>query len=76
MSRTCVPFVLALLTVTFLAGSASAQPAVIAGGLAQYWYGFKQFWGEVFGSVGGVVLVVLVVGAISLFIITRGKWRK
>jgi len=71
MSRSRFPFLLALLTVIFVLPS----PA-LASGLGTYWYGFKKFWGEVFGSVGGVVLIALVVGVISLFIITRGKWRK
>jgi uncharacterized membrane protein len=71
MSRSRFPFLLAFLTVIFVLPS-----RVLASGLGTYWYGFKKFWGEVFGSVGGVVLIALVVGVISLFIITRGKWRK
>jgi hypothetical protein len=71
MSRSRFPFLLALLTVIFVLPS-----PVLASGLGTYWYGFKKFWGEIFGSVGGVVLIALVVGVISIFIITRGKWRK
>jgi hypothetical protein len=71
MSRSRFPFLLAFLTVIFVLPS-----PVLASGLGTYWYGFKKFWGEVFGSVGGVVLIALVVGVISIFIITRGKWRK
>lgn len=41
-----------------------------------YWTGFKRFWSDYVGQANGVVLTVLVVGAISLFIITRGKWAK
>jgi hypothetical protein len=71
MSRSRFPFLLAFLTVIFVLPA----PAC-ASGLGTYWYGFKKFWGEIFGSVGGVVLIALVVGVISIFIITRGKWRK
>jgi threonine/homoserine/homoserine lactone efflux protein len=41
-----------------------------------YWHGFKKFWLQLAGQQNGVVMATLVVGAISLFIITRGKWRK
>jgi hypothetical protein len=44
--------------------------------LARFWVGFKSFWGGVFSSVGGVVGVVLLTGAVGIFIITRGKWLK
>jgi hypothetical protein len=45
----------------------------LAGG---YWYGFKQFWLSYIADTDGVVLTALLVGAIALFIITRGKWLK
>jgi hypothetical protein len=41
-----------------------------------YWIGFKRFWSEYLVQVDGVVLVVIIVGIISLIIITRGKWLK
>jgi hypothetical protein len=47
----------------------------LAGGAA-YWAGFKKYWLEVLGNPEGVVVVVLLVGVVSLFIITRGKWNK
>jgi hypothetical protein len=41
-----------------------------------YWYAFKKFWSNFLGDQNGVVMTVLIIGLISLFIITRGKWRK
>ena len=50
-----------------------APAPAFAGG---YWHGFKQFWLSFISDTDGVVLVALVVGAIALLIITRGKWQK
>lgn len=58
------------------AGCLLLAPARALAGGAAYWAGFKKYWGEVFGNPEGVVVIVLIVGAISLFIITRGKWNK
>ncbi|MSR52236.1 MAG: hypothetical protein EXS09_02975 [Gemmataceae bacterium] len=41
-----------------------------------YWEGFKRYWFGFMGNADGVVITALVVGLISLFIITRGKWAK
>ena len=41
-----------------------------------YWTGFKRFWFDYVAQADGVVLVALLVGLASLFIITRGKWLK
>lgn len=41
-----------------------------------YWTNFVKWWGNLFASQSGVVMVAVLVGAASLFIITRGKWRK
>jgi hypothetical protein len=48
------------------------RPA-FAGG---YWRAFGKFWSDFVSDVDGVVLVALLVGVVSLFIITRGKWLK
>jgi hypothetical protein len=48
------------------------RPALASG----YWRAFGKYWSEFVGDVDGVVLVAIVVGLISLFIITRGKWVK
>jgi hypothetical protein len=52
-------------------GSASTTPLV-----ASYWDGFVDHWMSAIKKQNGVILVALGVGAVSLFIITRGKWRK
>ena len=41
-----------------------------------YWEGFKQFWTGRLKRTDGVVLTAVGVGAVSLFIITRGRWKK
>jgi hypothetical protein len=43
---------------------------------ASYWDGFAEFWSGRLKRTDGVVLVALAVGAVSLFIITRAKWKK
>jgi hypothetical protein len=51
----------------------AAPTPVFANG---YWHGFVKFWSSFVTRTDGVVLVALIVGVISLFIITRGKWGK
>jgi len=41
-----------------------------------YWHGFKKFWGEFVTDTDGVVIIALLVGVVSLFIITRVKGNK
>jgi hypothetical protein len=48
--------------------------ALAAGGA--YWSGFKRFWTDFLGDQDGVIVVVIVVGLISLLIITRVKGNK
>jgi len=56
------------------AGLTLLAPApAFAGG---YWYGFKRFWTDFVADQDGVVVVALIVGAISLLIITRVKGNK
>jgi hypothetical protein len=50
-----------------------APSPVFAG---NYWTGFKRYWSAFIGQASGVVIAALIVGAISIFIITRGKWGK
>jgi hypothetical protein len=59
-----------------LAAVASALASPTPAAASQYWSGFKKFWGDYLADSNGVVTTALVVGAISLFIITRGKWAK
>jgi len=55
------------------AALSSTTPALAGSG---YWQGFKKFWSDYLSQTDGVVLTVLVIGAVSLIIITRGKWAK
>jgi hypothetical protein len=41
-----------------------------------YWVGFKKHWFGYVANTSGVVVTALLVGAVALFIITRGKWGK
>ena len=74
--RTLVSFALAAFALLLLANPvAAAEPGspVFA---ASYWDGFIEHWTGVFQKQNGVVLAALLVGAVCLFIITRGKWKK
>ena len=59
-----------------LGAVASVLSAPAPAAASTYWAGFKKFWGEYIADSNGVVTTVLIVGAIALFIITRGKWAK
>jgi hypothetical protein len=67
-------FFLALLALVMFAGPVAASSGDPLFG--NYWQGFLDFWKTTFQKQNGVVMGVLGVGAIALFIITRGKWRK
>lgn len=54
------------------AGPLFAQKSVVA----RYWDGFKDYWGSSFKNQSAITMIVLGTGAIGLFIITRGKWKK
>ena len=74
LSRCLVLVALALVVSAapaFAASSSSAAP--LFGG---YWSSFFDHWSGVFQKQNGVILAVLCLGAVSLFIITRGKWKK
>ncbi|HEY8505518.1 MAG TPA: hypothetical protein VIL46_13120 [Gemmataceae bacterium] len=53
-------------------------PAVLADttSLKAYWYGFLRYWSKSLVEQDGIILTVVVVMVVSIFIITRGKWRK
>jgi hypothetical protein len=55
---------------------ASPDAPLFAQSTGGYWYNFRKWWAELFGSQSGVVMIAMGVGAASLFIITRGKWLK
>ena len=73
MRRT--PFGLGWRPAAFLAASLMliAPAPAFAGG---YWYGFKKFWTDFLAEQDGVVVVAIIVGIISLLIITRVKGNK
>jgi hypothetical protein len=67
-------FTTAAATLLALAGPAAAADSAPA--FASYWAGFIEHWSGALEKQNGIVLAALLVGAICLFIITRGKWRK
>lgn len=79
MTRRSFPLLLlAVLTVSLSAGPVAAAETVSSSTplLAGYWQGFIEHWTGVFQKQNGIVMLTVVVGALCLFIITRGKWRK
>ncbi len=62
---------LSVLLIQFLLAAPAPASAV-----GRMWGGFRGYWNNVFASVGGVVGTALVVGALGIFIITRGRWIK
>jgi hypothetical protein len=65
----------ALLLLVSTAPAFAGEPGSVAL-FGSYWQDFLDHWGEVFMQQNGIVMGVLGVGALALFIITRGKWRK
>lgn len=57
---------------TALPARAADSGALVAG----YWTEFYEHWAGLLKQQNGVVMATLGVGAVCLFIITRGKWRK
>ena len=71
--------VLFLAAATFAALTPALALAAPGGGtplFAGYWGEFLDHWGGMFQKQNGVVMGALVLGALCLFIITRGKWKK
>ena len=58
------------------AGPAAAAPTPVAPLFGGYASQFLDHWAEFFKKQNGIVMAALGVGAVSLFIITRGKWVK
>ncbi|MCS7270692.1 MAG: hypothetical protein NZ703_06370 [Gemmataceae bacterium] len=76
MTFRVLPFVLAMIGVCLtapLTPCSAATPLPIAAG---YWQEFWDYWEGVLRRQDGVVMTVLVAGAIALFIITRVKGNK
>jgi hypothetical protein len=69
----------ALIAAFALLSTAGPVAAAEAGSptlVATYWDGFLEHWTGVFQKQNGVVMAALLIGAVCLFIITRGKWKK
>ena len=69
-----VAAVVAVAVLLVSAGVASAAGGPVVG--ASYWAGFTDFWAGAFKKQGGIVWLTLGVGAVCVFILTRGKWKK
>lgn len=73
MLRTLAFAILAILAVAEPVAAADPGAPLFAAG---YWAGFVEHWTGVFQKQNGIVMAALLVGAVCLFIITRGKWKK
>jgi hypothetical protein len=77
MSRLNQYLAAGLLAMTLLMMTASdARAAGKPSMMYRYWRDFKEYWLGSFENQGSIVLVTLLVGALAIFIITRGKWKK
>jgi hypothetical protein len=74
--RTVSLLTFAALAVPLTAAPVLAGPAGSVTLLGGYWTDFIDHWSGVFQRQNGIVMGTLLVGAVALFIITRGKWRK
>lgn len=79
MSHSLYPtrhFLLALLALVALALPASAADSPSPALIGDYWGSFVEHWSNYFMKQNGVIMAALGLGVVSLFIITRGKWKK
>jgi hypothetical protein len=65
-----------LATFLLLALASPAVAADCAPLIASYWPEFLDHWASMFQKQNGIVMLAIAVGAVCLFIITRGKWKK
>jgi hypothetical protein len=70
------PRLFALVALVLLLLAAPAAAGTGGALFGSYWQSFLEFWQGMFQKQNGVVMAVLGVGAVALFIITRGKWQK
>ncbi len=70
------PLLLGLALALSAGPAAAADPAPAAPLFGGYASSFVDHWVEYFRKQNGIVMLALGVGAVSLFIITRGKWLK
>jgi hypothetical protein len=66
-------FTIAALWLLLWATPCYAEPILWASG---YWQEFQEYWEGIFRRQDGVIMTVLIAGAIALFIITRVKGNK
>ena len=70
-------FAFAFLSVALLAVEASAaEPLFARTAMERHWIGFQEYWGGAFKSQSAITMIVIGTGLVSMFIITRAKWRK
>ncbi len=74
--RLVVVGMLLILTASPATAASSDAAAHVAPVFAGYWDEFVDHWLGMLQKQNGVVVFALCVGAVSLFIITRGKWKK
>lgn len=71
--------IIAILWVLLSAVPCSAEPCYAGTSIlwaSSYWQEFQDYWEGVFRRQNGVIMTVLIAGAIALFIITRVKGNK
>ena len=76
LRSTLALFLAAVVAVAISAAPAAASSPSSAPLIAGYWHDFLDHWTAVFQKQNGVVMGALAFGAVCLFIITRGKWKK
>lgn len=74
--KTTTRAALAAAAVVALAGPAAAAGPAALYARTGYLTKFAEYWSGLFKNSNGITLIVLAVGAVALYIITRGKWRK
>ncbi|HSQ56789.1 MAG TPA: hypothetical protein VLM40_13695 [Gemmata sp.] len=70
--RTVILAVILLLVFTSPAAASESGNVSLFG---SYWSSFVEYWERSIMRQNGIVMLVLGLGAVALFIITRGKWR-
>lgn len=65
-----------LCTLMLLASCDTIQASECFASSNSYWIGFRDYWLSAFRRQNTMVLAVVGLGALGIFIITRGKWRK
>lgn len=64
----------ALLLLADNARANSEASSIVLG--SSYWAGFKDYWHNAIQQRNGILFFILGIGAVAIFIITRGKAKK